>query len=99
MKRSPMLDAVLVAAFIVAATALMAFVRGAPERCPQASPASVEGLFAPCLVADRREVRPPTDIAGLDLPPPPIERGGTAVARQPAPSRDVEATGSVPAQR
>jgi hypothetical protein len=99
MKRSPMLDTVLVAAFLVAATAMMAFVRGTPERCPQASPASVEGLFAPCLVADRRDVRPPAGIAGLDLPPLPIERGGTAVARQPTPGRDVEATGTVPAAR
>lgn len=99
MKRSPMLDVLLVGAFLVGATAMMGFLRGTPERCPSPTPTSIEGLFAPCLVADRREIRPPSDIAALYLPPPPIERGGTAVATspRPQPERDVEATGSVAA--
>jgi hypothetical protein len=94
MKRSPMLDAVLVISFMIGATAMTAFVKGAPERCPQPTPTSVEGLFAPCLVAERRDLPPPADIAALYLPPPPIARGGTAVARSP--ERDVDVTGSVP---
>jgi hypothetical protein len=95
MKRSSLLDAVLVAAFLISATALMAFVRGTPEPCPQASPTSVEGLFAPCLVASRGDLRPPADLAALYFPPPPIQPGGTMIARPPAAERDVEATGTV----
>ena len=98
MKRSSMLDAVLVAAFLVGATALMAVVRGTPERCPEANPSSVESHFAPCLVAGRAEVRPPADVALL-FPPPPIQPGGTMVARTPAPERDVETTGAVAPKR
>jgi hypothetical protein len=94
MKRSSMLDAVLVTAFLVGATALMAFVRGTPDRCPQASPASVENLFAPCLAGSREDARAaPAEIAALDFPPPPIQ------PRTPAPSRDVEATGSITPER
>jgi hypothetical protein len=95
MKRSSLLDAVLVAAFLIGATAMMAFVRGTPESCPQANPSSVEGLFAPCLMAHRGDVRPPADIAALYLPPPPLRPGGTMVAKTPAPERDVETTGAV----
>lgn len=90
MRRSSILDAVLVMAFMVGATAMTAFLRGMPERCPQPTPSSVEALFAPCLAAERRDV--PTDIAALYLPPP-SARGGTAVAT--APARDVDVTGSV----
>ena len=72
----------------------MAFVRGTPERCPQPSPSSVEGLFAPCLVANRGDIQPPpADIAARYLPRPPIEAGGTMVAKTPAP--DVDTTGAI----
>jgi len=94
MKRSPMLDAVLVAALLIGATAMTAFIRGAPERCPQASPSSVEGLFAPCLVAIRGDAQAPADMAALYLPPF-TQPGGTMVARTPAPARDVDTTGAV----
>jgi hypothetical protein len=87
-----MLDAVLVIAFMVGATAMTALVKGAPEPCPKPAPSSIEGLFAPCLVTERRDFPPPADIAALYLPPPPITRGGTAVATIP---RDVDVTGSV----
>jgi hypothetical protein len=72
-------------AFMVGATAMTAFLKGLPERCPQLAPSSVEALFAPVS-------RPsaPADLAALYLPPPPP--GGTAAATAP---RDVEATGSV----
>ena len=93
MKRSPMLDAVLVAAFLVGTTAIMAFVRGTPESCPQAAPSSVEALFAPCLAANRTDMQPPADIATLYLPRPTVQPGGTMLARDPA--RDVETTGAV----
>ena len=89
MKRSPMLDAVLVTALLIGATAMTAFVRGTPERCPQASPSSIEGLFAPCLVASRGDVRPSPDMA-LYLP---AERAGSMLARTPA--RDIDRTGAV----
>lgn len=92
MKRSPMLDAVLVIAFMVGATAMTALVKGTPEPCPKPAPSSIEGLFAPCLVAERRDLPPPAEIARLYLPPPPIAPGGTAVVRSP---RDVDVTGSV----
>jgi hypothetical protein len=95
MRRSSILDAVLVMAFMVGATAMTAFLKGLPERCPQPTPSSVEGLFAPCL-AERRDASPPDDIAALYLPPP-AARGGTAVAT--APARDVDATGSVQERR
>jgi hypothetical protein len=96
MKRSPMLDVVLVSAFLIGATAMMAVVRGTPERCPQATPSSVEGLFAPCLLASRGDVQPPADIAALYLPPSPVRPGATMIARNPAAhERDVEATGAV----
>lgn len=95
MRRSSILDAVLVMAFMVGATAMTAFLRGMPERCPQPTPSSVEALFAPCLAAERRDSSP-TDIAALYLPPP-SARGGTAVATMP--SRDVDATGSVQERR
>jgi hypothetical protein len=99
MRRSSMLDAVLVTAFLIGATVMMAFVRGTPERCPQANPSSIEGLFAPCLVANRSDIRPPADIAGLTLPPPPIQPGGTMIARTPTPERDIDATGAVATPR
>ena len=98
MKRSSMLDAVLVTAFLIGATALMAFLRGTPAPCPQATPSSVEGLFAPCLIASRGDIRPPADIAALYLPPSPIQPGGTMVARTPAPD-DVDTTGTVVPKR
>ena len=85
-----MLDAVLVTAFVVGATALMTFVT--PRACPEASPTSVEGLFAPCLAASRADVRPPDDIAWLYFP---SEPGGAMVARKPAVERDIETTGTV----
>jgi hypothetical protein len=88
MKRSPMLDAVLVTALLIGATAMTAFVRGTPERCPQPSPSSIEGLFAPCLVASR-DVRPSPDMV-LYLP---AERAGSMLARTPA--RDIDTTGAV----
>ena len=92
MKRSSMLDAVLVTAVVVGATALMTFVHGTPRACPEASPTSVEGLFAPCLAASRADVRPPADIAWLYFPSDP---GGAMVARKPAVERDIETTGTV----
>ena len=49
MKRSPVLDAVLVGALMIGATAMTAFIKGIPEACSQPTPASVESLFAPCL--------------------------------------------------
>jgi hypothetical protein len=95
MRRSSILDAVLVMAFMVGATAMTAFVRGLPERCPQPAPSSVEALFAPCLAAERPSLAPAADLAALYLPPP-AARGGTAVATTP---RDVDATGSVQERR
>jgi hypothetical protein len=97
MKRSSMLDAVLVMAFMVGATALTALIRGVPEPCRTPAPSSVEGLFAPCLVTERRDLATPADMAALYLPPPPIAPGATAVARSPAP--DVDVTGSVEPKR
>jgi hypothetical protein len=95
MRRSSILDAVLVMAFMVGATAMTAFLKGVPEPCPKPMPSSVEGLFAPCLAAERRDL-PATDIAALYLPPP-SARGGTAVATDRA--RDVDVTGSVQERR
>ena len=95
MKRSPMLDAVLVMAFMVGATAMAALVRGLPEPCPRPAPSSVEGLFAPCLATERRDPGSPADLAALYLPP--SASGATAVAR--APAGDVDATGSVAAPK
>ncbi|HEX8165518.1 MAG TPA: hypothetical protein VF601_06980 [Beijerinckiaceae bacterium] len=91
MRRSSILDAVLVIAFMISATAVTALVRGVPEPCPKAMPSSVEGLFAPCLAMERRDLSGPADIAALYLPPP-SARGGTAVAATP---RDVDVTGTV----
>ena len=99
MKRSPVLDAVLVMAFMAGATAMTAFVRGVPEPCPRPVPSSVEGLFAPCLVTERRDLSPPADIAALYLPPPslvPAAPAAPVVARSP---RDVDVTGSVEPKR
>jgi hypothetical protein len=95
MKRSSMLDAVLVTAFLIGATAMTAFVRGTPERCPQANPSSVEALFAPCLAASRSDMRPPADVAALYLRALPVRSEGTMVARPSAPERDVETTGTL----
>ena len=65
MKRSPVLDAVLVGALMIGATAMTAFIKGIPEACSQPTPASVESLFAPCLAAERQDRRPPADTAAL----------------------------------
>ena len=98
MKRSPVLDAVLVGALMIGATAMTAFIKGIPEACSQPTPASVESLFAPCLAAERQDRRPPADIAALYFPPPPLRPGETLVAT-PASPRDVDTTGSVPQSR
>jgi hypothetical protein len=97
MKRSSILDVLLVLAVVISATALTAFIHNAPERCPQARPSSIEALFAPCLVANRNEIAPPRDIVRFDLPPPSLRRGETAVAAPPNPPvpLDVDATGTV----
>ena len=54
----------------MARDSMMSFVRGTPERCPQAAPSSVEALFAPCLAASRTDMQPPADIASFYLPRP-----------------------------
>jgi hypothetical protein len=94
MKRSPVLDAVLVGALMIGATAMTAFIKGMPEPCGQPTAASVESLFAPCLVAERQDRPTAADMAALYFPPPPLRPGDSAVAARPA--RDVDATGSVP---
>ena len=96
MKRSPVLDAVLVGALMIGATAMTAFIKGIPEACSQPTPASVESLFAPCLAAERQDRRPPADTAALYFPPPPPPlRPGETLVATPASPRDVDATGSV----
>ena len=75
MKRSPVLDAVLVGALMIGATAMTAFIKGIPEACSQPTPASVESLFAPCLAAERQDRRPPADVAALYFP---LRRSGPA---------------------
>ena len=66
-----------------------------PARCPQPSGASVEALFAPCLVAAESAKEPAGPASGpFDVVPPPVDQG-PAVARGPQP-REIEATGSVP---
>jgi hypothetical protein len=98
MKRSAILDVVLVSAFLIGTTAVFALVRGVPGRCPGPGPSSVERLFAPCLVAEREEYgRLPGGVAAIDLPPFPLRPGPTAIADGPrgGPVADVEATGSL----
>ena len=89
MKRSPVLDAVLVGALMIGATAMTAFIKGIPEACSQPTPASVESLFAPCLAAERQDRRPPADIAALYFPPPPLRPGETLVATPASPRGSV----------
>jgi hypothetical protein len=90
---------------VAAATAGIAVAAAWPHdqsgRCPQPSPASVEMLFAPCLVAspmtspDDEKLEPGLPLA---IPPTTPSANEPAVARRGSQGVDVEATGSVRAK-
>ena len=98
MRRSGLVDVVLIAALLVGATALLGLIRGLPGACPKPGPSSVEALFAPCLATSREDMSR-ADLAGLDVLPPPPVRPGAAIAvappEQQRPALDVDVTGSV----
>ena len=97
----------VVAATVMAGWAAVIYVVGveSPGTCPPPSAASVESLFAPCLVRVRQPPRLDPSFAPYDAPlsipaPTPKAPGMTdepAVAARP--SVDVEATGSVASGR
>ena len=87
---------------IAAAAAGIAVVPAWPHdrsgRCSQPSPASVEMLFAPCLVAV--QTTPPAykylePVPPLAIPPTTSPADEPAVARRGSQRDDVEATGSI----
>jgi len=94
-------NTLLIASAIVGIAVAATWPHAEPRRCPQPSGASVELLFAPCLVAAEMNDRPLRQSVPetLDLAPPPAPPTdeGPAVARGPR-GRDVEATGSVPSR-
>jgi hypothetical protein len=94
-------NALLIASAAVGIAVAATWPHKEPAHCPQPSGASVELLFAPCLVAAELNDRPPRSPAPemLDLAPPPAAPAdeAPAVARGPR-GRDVEATGSLPSR-
>jgi hypothetical protein len=98
MKRSALVDGLLLAAVLLSTMSLFAFLREIPGECPAPSPSSVEELFAPCLAASREDFERPA-IAPVDDPrlAPLPPRAPVAADRSrigPRPNLDVETTGS-----
>jgi len=97
----------VVAAILMVVWVAVIYVTGveSPRDCPPPSAASVESLFAPCLVRVTQPQRLDPSFAPYDaplpLPAPTPKTPGTsdepAVAARP--SADAEATGSVRQQR
>ncbi len=91
---------------IAAAAAGIAVVTAWPHdrssRCSQPSPASVEMLFAPCLVVAQttspayKDLEP---VPPLAIPPTTSPADEPAVARRGSQDDDVEATGSIRPKR
>jgi hypothetical protein len=94
-------NALLIASAVVGIAVAATWPHKEPDRCPQPSGASVEFLFAPCLVAaemNDRTLRSPAPEM-LDLAPPPAAPADEAPAVAGGPrGRDVDATGSVPSR-
>jgi hypothetical protein len=97
MRRSTLVDGLLLTAVLVSTISLFALLRAIPEECPSVNPASIEAPSAPCLVSDRAEFRPSTGAAEAGAPARPARPVMTDSDREP--DRDVESTGSTPQRR
>jgi hypothetical protein len=98
MRRSTLVDGLLLTAVLVSTMSLLAFLRDVPRECPAPNPSGVEELFAPCLAAGQDDARREAALgewARAGLAPLPPRQPIVADGRPPASQRDVEATGSI----
>jgi hypothetical protein len=98
MKRSALVDGLLLAAIVLSTLSLFALLREIPDECAARTPGSVEDLFAPCLASSREDFDRPA-VGSVPDPrlnplPPTVPITADRARTEPRSTLDPETTGS-----
>jgi hypothetical protein len=100
MRRSALVDGLLLTAVLASTMSLLVFLRAIPKECPDSNVSGIEEPAAPCLVSDREDFRriDPSARAGAGLINAPLRQNEPIALEsgRAEPERDVESTGAIP---